>query len=143
MELSTLRENCPNTKLFLVRILPHSDWVSLRIQSECGKIRTRKNFVFGHFSRSARIELPSVLLRSGQWFVHDKIFWESNFQNEIYNLNLQNITSATAGVVCEILRLIFLSRSTKDILVGVLEHKLDVGLVKRKNSRWGLVNFDP
>ena len=26
--------------------------VSLRIQSECGKIRTRKNFVFGHFSRS-------------------------------------------------------------------------------------------
>ena len=143
MELSTLRENCPNTKLFLVRILPHSDWVSLRIQSECGKIRTRKNFVFGHFSRSARIELPSVLLRSGQWFVHDKIFWESNFQNEIYNLNLQNITSATAGVVCEILRLNFLSRSTKDILVGVLEHKLDVGLVKRKNSRWGLVNFDP
>ena len=27
--------------------------VSLRIKSECGKIRTRKNSVFGHFSRSA------------------------------------------------------------------------------------------
>ena len=26
--------------------------VSLRIQSECRKIRTKKNFVFGHFSRS-------------------------------------------------------------------------------------------
>ena len=26
--------------------------ISLRIQSECGKIRTRKNSVFGHFSRS-------------------------------------------------------------------------------------------
>ena len=26
--------------------------VSLRIQSECGKIRTRKNSVFGHFSHS-------------------------------------------------------------------------------------------
>ena len=26
--------------------------VSLRIQSECGKIRTRKNSVFGHFPRS-------------------------------------------------------------------------------------------
>ena len=26
--------------------------LSLRIQSECGKIRTRKNSVFGHFSRS-------------------------------------------------------------------------------------------
>ena len=27
--------------------------VSLRIQSKCGKIRTRKNSVFGHFSRKA------------------------------------------------------------------------------------------
>ena len=27
--------------------------VSLRIQSECGEIRTRKNSVFGHFSRSS------------------------------------------------------------------------------------------
>ena len=26
--------------------------ISLRIQSECGKIRTRKNSVFGHFSHS-------------------------------------------------------------------------------------------
>ena len=26
--------------------------VSLRIQSKCGNIRTRKNSVFGHFSRS-------------------------------------------------------------------------------------------
>ena len=49
----TLREKCPNTELFLVHIFPHSDWkVSLRIQSECGKIRTRNNSVFGHFSRS-------------------------------------------------------------------------------------------
>ena len=28
-------------------------FVSLRIQSECGKIRTRKNSVFGHISHSA------------------------------------------------------------------------------------------
>ena len=33
--------------------------VSLRIQSECGKIRTRKNSVSGHFSRS---------------MLHDKLF---------------------------------------------------------------------
>ena len=43
--------------LFLVRIFPHLDWiqrysVNLRIQPECRKIRTRKNSVFGHFSRS-------------------------------------------------------------------------------------------
>ena len=48
----------PNTKFFLVRIFLYSDWIrkftgNLRIQSECKKIRTRKNSVFGHFSRSA------------------------------------------------------------------------------------------
>ena len=36
-----LFEKCPNTEFFLVRIL-----------SECDKIRTRKNSVFEHFSRS-------------------------------------------------------------------------------------------
>ena len=52
-------------------------------------------------------------------------FRETNFQNETYNLNLQNITSVTAGMVCEFLRLAFLSRSNKNILVKVLEeHKL-------------------
>ena len=37
----TLPEKCPNTELFLVRI-----------QSVCGKIWTRNNLVFGHFSCS-------------------------------------------------------------------------------------------
>ena len=56
-----------NTAFFLVRILPHSAWirrdtVSLRIQSECRKIRTRKNSVFGHFSRSDTVaELKNKL----------------------------------------------------------------------------------
>ena len=52
-----LREKCPNTELFLARIFPHLAWtrrdtVSLRIQSECGRIRTRNNSVFAHFLRS-------------------------------------------------------------------------------------------
>ena len=35
--------------------------VSLRIQFECGKIRTRKNSVFGQFSRSEiRIHYPAI-----------------------------------------------------------------------------------
>ena len=38
----TLREKCPNMWFFLLRILP-----------EYREIRTRKNSVFGHFSRSA------------------------------------------------------------------------------------------
>ena len=49
---NSLREKCPNIEFFLVRIFQHLDRVSLRIQSECEKIRTRKNSVFGHFSRS-------------------------------------------------------------------------------------------
>ena len=48
----TLHENCPNTEFFLVRTFPHSDWISLHIQSECRKIRTTKNSVFGHISSS-------------------------------------------------------------------------------------------
>ena len=44
----TLREKCPNTEFFLVRI-----------QSECGKIRTRKNSVFGHISR---IDIVAILV---------------------------------------------------------------------------------
>ena len=46
-ELSTsLREKCPNTEYFLFRFLLYSDW-----------IRTRKNSVLGHFSRSACVNL--------------------------------------------------------------------------------------
>ena len=39
----------PISKCHCVKYLSE---VSLRIQSECGKVRTRKNSVFGHFSRS-------------------------------------------------------------------------------------------
>ena len=41
-----LGEKCLNTEFFLVRILFSC------IRTEYRKIRTRKNFVFGHFSRS-------------------------------------------------------------------------------------------
>ena len=44
-------ERCPNTEILLVRVrrffCPYS--VSLRIQSQYGKIRTRKNSVLEHF----------------------------------------------------------------------------------------------
>ena len=48
-----LRKKCPNMEFFLVRIF-FTYSVSLRMQSECGKIRTRKNSVFWHFSHSDR-----------------------------------------------------------------------------------------
>ena len=34
--------------------------VSIRIQSQCGKIRTRKNSVFGHFSDSDKLSISDV-----------------------------------------------------------------------------------
>ena len=46
--LEVLREKCPNTEFFLVRI-----------QSERGKIRTRINSVFGHFSSNTQFFLRS------------------------------------------------------------------------------------
>ena len=51
---------CPITEFFLVRIFLYSDWirrftVNLRIQSKYGKICTRKNSVFGPFSRSVKV----------------------------------------------------------------------------------------
>ena len=52
----SLCEKCPNTELFLFPIFLYSDWIrrvaNLRIQPEYGKIRSRNNSVFGHFSRS-------------------------------------------------------------------------------------------
>ena len=49
-------------------------FVSLRIQSECGKIRTRNNSVFGHFSRSDSLSLlflPHPLLLSNMPYIHN------------------------------------------------------------------------
>ena len=61
---SSLRKKYPNMEFFLVRVFPYSDWiwifalytdicsVNLRIQSEYGKIWTRKNSAFGCFPHS-------------------------------------------------------------------------------------------
>ena len=57
LKMLTLREMCPNTKLFLVCNFLYSGSyfpVFSCIQSEYRKIRTRNNSVFGHFSRSVR-----------------------------------------------------------------------------------------
>ena len=53
----TLREKCPNTKFF----------------PECGKTRTRKNFIFGHFSCSDKAlsikKYFENICKSGVYFV--------------------------------------------------------------------------
>ena len=53
--LNSLREKCPNTEFFLVRTFLYSGGIrrfTEKIQSNYRKIQTRKNPVFGHFSRS-------------------------------------------------------------------------------------------
>ena len=47
----SLREKCPNTEFFLSRIL-----------TEYGKIRTRKNSVFGHFSHGDLLVKPILVI---------------------------------------------------------------------------------
>ena len=62
----SLRENCPNTEFFsglhfpVFGLNPERDFVSLHIQSKCGKIQTRKNSVFGH-----------IFTVFSKYFVHD------------------------------------------------------------------------
>ena len=57
---------CKVTKMLLPnnRISPYS--VSLRIQSECGEIRTRKKSVFGHFSRSVAFTISAPLFNKNK-----------------------------------------------------------------------------
>ena len=95
----SLREKCPNTEFFLVRIFLYSDWirrftVNLRIQSEHRKIRTRKNFVFGHFSRSAKFSTPVqfswISLVCSKYFVHG-VFCHS-ISTSIKNIHFKVLT---------------------------------------------------
>ena len=58
---NTLHEKYSNTEYFLACISLYSDWIrgfiiNLRIHVEYRKIRTRKNSLFGHFSRSDKLK---------------------------------------------------------------------------------------
>ena len=64
---TTLREKCPDTEFFLVRIFLYSDWIRGFTQFEYRKVRTRKNSVFGHFSRSTRISICTVVAEILSW----------------------------------------------------------------------------
>ena len=86
--LLLLREKCPNTELFLVRIFLYFDWrVNLRIQSEYRKIGTRKNSIVGHFSCSVynrRVSHISVISACLLWRDLFRVFM---FNNHKYNYN--------------------------------------------------------
>ena len=76
-QIWTLREKCPNRVClpYSVRMGENTDQKKLRstrrIQSECGKIRTRKNSVFGHFWRSWTDLLETCLAM--RYVVHIKV----------------------------------------------------------------------
>ena len=59
----SLCEKCPKVEFFLVRIFPVFGLytkiygVNFRIQSEYGKVLTRKNSVFGYFSRNVCVKM--------------------------------------------------------------------------------------
>ena len=75
-----LREKYPNTEFFLVRIFLYSDWI--RIQSEYKKIRTKKIFTFGHFSR--REILTNYWNLQDSLSIFENIMAKPNFPTEEY-----------------------------------------------------------
>ena len=65
---------------------------SLRIQSECGKIWTRKNFAFRHFSRSGRYSASAVTWIREVFWTHlncDRAFLLKQIMNKSRLLFLQ------------------------------------------------------
>ena len=66
MNVSPLREKCPNIGPYFPAFGLNTERyeVSLPIQSECGKIRTRSNSVFGQFLCSAH-SVINILAISG------------------------------------------------------------------------------
>ena len=72
VEKHALRENCPNTEFFSGSYFPAFGLntekypISARIQSKCGKIRTRKNSVFEHFSCSVHFSRTFLVLFVGE-----------------------------------------------------------------------------
>ena len=66
--------------------------VSLRIQSECGEIRTRKNSIFGHFSRSVGKEQLKSLWKISWTQIRD-IDWylDTNSTNTMLTLATKNL----------------------------------------------------
>ena len=98
----TLREKCPNTEFFLVRKFLDSDWIFspnpgkygsektpyqyLSVFSPyAGKIRTRKNSIFGYFSRSVILLILLQHLISLFFILAEGLFPLSIDFNQIYN----------------------------------------------------------
>ena len=83
----SLREKCPNTEFFLVRI-----------QSECEKIRTWKNSVFGHFLRSgwifdylhAKVILNGKDAHDKHTVINEKVSTSSKVAKQLYRRTLCN-----------------------------------------------------
>ena len=96
-----LCEMSPNTEFFPVRISAfglNTERLSLRIQSKCGKIRNRKNSVFGHFSRSVRkyyhdTGFLRLVISRGQ--NHDSVLIRKNMYQRKFAF-LHNLRIATA-----------------------------------------------
>ena len=66
-----LCEKCPNTEIFLIRILLYLDWIRI-FNSKYRKIWTSKNSVFGHISGSdifglSILWMVMVYIMCGSW----------------------------------------------------------------------------
>ena len=88
-------ESCQIRRFFLVCIFPHFEYFEygeiLRIQSKCGKIRTIKNSVFGHFSRSAfKVAFFCFLYQFSKLYVNGLKYLTSTENLKCNNENQEN-----------------------------------------------------
>ena len=126
-----LREKCPNTEFFLVRICPHSDWIRrdpeyLSVLSpNAGKYRPEKNYVFGHFSRS------ETLYNNANFIILDKLLGTQNtFEREgwksLRNLAIQAIIQISRKCPLQKLSKVYYnSNSVTNILIIANWHCID------------------
>ena len=69
----TLRKNCPDTELFLVRIFPHSDWIRKDNEYGYGPEITPYSDTFHAVCRTKILEIK--LIQSEIWFVWNIYFF--------------------------------------------------------------------
>ena len=82
--------------------------VNLRIQSGYRKIRTRKNSVFGHFSRSVGHNSMKILSSSPPWTLRQYIFKGEKIHSDRDDLDKDRYSAYHTLISISLIRIFFL-----------------------------------
>ena len=96
-----------NYGVFLVRIFLYSNWI--RRFTEYRKTRTRKNYLFGHFSCSDRLKLSIhyfLKLNPRFWYLEERLIWFHQIPILLkfsWNLDWQHVLTFARGIEIKLL----------------------------------------